>query len=250
MKGDFTSVDSFVSKSLLKVLALLVFAALTALPSYAQLSESATKQIDELLAFKKTFSPAEQKTSSNLVVASRKARHIPLGNLERFINAGKPDAQGKLIIDIGADLSPALMSSRVMSSIVTTDVPQPDYGHGHVRAQVQPSQLLELAANSDVKFIRDADLGTPNVASVTSPGYVTHPATKPVPLGYDGTGVTVGVLSDTPGPARVAALITRGELPASVQVVPGQAGAADDGMAALLESVPGPCDHGSTLLSA
>src|SRR5260370_40751468 len=200
MKGDFTSVDSFVSKSLLKVLALLAFAALISLPSYAHLSECATKQIDELLAFKKTFSPAEQKTSSNLVVASRKARHIPLGNLERFINAGKPDAQGKLIIDIGADLSPALMSSRVMSSIVTTDVPQPDYGHGHVRAQVQPSQLLELAANSDVKFIRDADLGTTNVGSVTSQGYVTHTANKAVALCYDGTALTVGVHRNSPGP--------------------------------------------------
>ncbi len=237
MNAVFTSVDSFVSKSRLKVLALLVFAALVSLPSHAQFSESATKQIAEILAFKKTFSPAEQKMSSNLVLASRKARHIPLGNLERFINAGKPDAQGKLMVDIGADLSPALMSSRVMSSIVTTDVPQPDYGHGHVRAHVQPSQLLELAANSDVKFIRDADLGTTNVGSVTSQGYVTHTANKAVALGYDGTGVTVGVLSDSASPARVAALIASGDLPASVQVVPGQAGSGEDEGTAMMEIV-------------
>ena len=113
----------------LKGLTVFILVILASFPALAQLSESAQKQIAEVLAFKQSFSPAEQKMSSNLVLLSRKARHIPLGNLERFATAANPDAQGKVAVDIGADLSPALMSSRVMSNIIGTDaVPQHSYG--------------------------------------------------------------------------------------------------------------------------
>jgi hypothetical protein len=222
----------------LKGLTVFVFAILASLPAFAQLSDSAQKQIAEVLAFKQTFSPAEQKMSSNLVLLSRKARHIPLGNLERFATAGRADAQGKVEVEIGADLSPALMSSRVMTGIVQTDgVPQHAYGQGRLRGHVHPSQLLELAANSDVKFIRDADLGTTNVGAVTSQGYITHTANKVVAMGITGAGVTVGVLSDSASPAEVAALIASGDLPPDVAVVPGQGGSGADEGTAMMEIV-------------
>jgi hypothetical protein len=222
----------------LKGLIVFILFILASFPALAQLSESAQKQIAEVLAFKQTFSPAEQKMSSNLVLLSRKARHIPLGNLERYVTAGKPDAQGKVAVDIGADLSPALMSSRVMSNIIGTDtVPQHAYGMGRLRGHVNPSQLLELAANSDVKFIREADLGTTNVGAVTSQGYISHTANKVVAMGITGAGVTVGVLSDSASAAEVSALIGTGDLPADVTVVPGQAGTGEDEGTAMMEIV-------------
>ena len=45
-----------------------------------------------------------------------------------------------------------------------------------------------------------------------------------VAAGYDGTGVKVGVLSYSASPARVAALIASGDLPANTVVLSGQAG--------------------------
>lgn len=221
-------------------LTLLATVAFTAFPAHAQLSPSANKQIAEILAFKKTFTPAEQKMSSNLVLLTREARHIPLGNLARFANkAGVLDSQGKLLVDIHADLSPSLMSSSAMSSVLHAngDVPQHAFASGHLRARVNLSELTALAAHSDVKSIHEADIATTNVGSVTSQGYVTHTANKVISMGINGSGVTVGVLSVSATPARVAALIASGDLPANVTVVPGQAGSGDDEGTAMMEIV-------------
>jgi hypothetical protein len=162
--------------------------------------------------------------SSNLVLLSRRARHMPMGNLAKFINEGKTDAQGRVMVTIGADLSPSLMSSRVMSNLVKTEgqIPQQDSREGRVHGHVHPVDLLELAGHPDVKFIREADGYRTNVGAVTSQGYVSHAANKVVAMGITGAGVTVGVMSDSASPARVAALIASGDLPADVIVVPGQ----------------------------
>jgi len=67
----------------------------------------------------------------------------------------------------------------------------------------------------------------PFIGAVTSQGYITHTANQAVQLGIDGTGVKVGVLSDSALPARVAALMASGDLPADVTILPGQAGPGD-----------------------
>jgi hypothetical protein len=224
----------------LRVVGIVFYFALTSAPSFAQISDAASQQIAAVLAFKKTFSPAEQKMSSNLVLLSRRARHMPLGNLAKFINEGKPDAQGRIKVTIGADLSPSLMSSRVMRNITQGEgqIPQQDAREGRIGGHVHPADLLELAGHADVQFIREADEYTTNAGSVTSQGYVSHTANKVNALGITGAGVTVGVLSDSATPARVAALIASGDLPADVIVVPGQSGGAgaDEG-AAMMEIV-------------
>src|SRR5258708_19609634 len=141
-----------------KVIVTLFFFAFTSASSFAQISDSASNQISEILAFKKTFSPAEQKMSSNLVLLSRRARHMPLGNLAKFINEGKTDAQGRVMRTIGADLCPSLMSSRVMSNLVKTEgqIPPQDSRAGRVHGHVHPAELLGLAGPPDVKFLRES----------------------------------------------------------------------------------------------
>ncbi|MFL6447057.1 MAG: S8 family peptidase [Bryobacteraceae bacterium] len=64
----------------------------------------------------------------------------------------------------------------------------------------------------------------PFIGSVTSQGYVAHAANQVVPGGINGTGVKVGVISDSALPDRVAALIATGDLPADMTVLPGQEG--------------------------
>ncbi len=223
----------------LKVIVTLLSLTLISAPSFAQITDSASQQIAEILAFKKTFTPAEQKMSSNLVLLSRRAHRMPLGNLGKYISEAKPDAQGRVVVTIGADLTPSLMSSRVMSNIVRAEgqIPQQDFRDGRIHAHVHPTDLLQLAGHSDVKFIREADGYTTNAGSVTSQGYITHTANKVTALGITGAGVTVGVLSDSATPARVSALIASGDLPADVIVVPGQAGSGEDEGAAMMEIV-------------
>lgn len=67
----------------------------------------------------------------------------------------------------------------------------------------------------------------PFIGSVTSQGFVAHAANQVFPGGIDGTGVKVGVLSDSALPDRVAALIATGDLPPDVTVLPGQEGPSD-----------------------
>jgi hypothetical protein len=61
-----------------------------------------------------------------------------------------------------------------------------------------------------------------NVGSVTSQGYLSHKANQVVASGYDGTGVRVGVISDSVD--ALPDLIASGDLPADTVVVPGQDG--------------------------
>src|SRR5258708_38827493 len=160
----------------LKVVGILFYFALTSAPSFAQISDAASQQIAAVLAFKKTFSPAEQKMSSNLVLLSRRARHMPLGNLAKFINEGKPDAQGRVKVTIGADLSPSLMSSRVMRNITQGEgqIPQQDAREGRIGGHVHPADLLELAWPAAAHVIREGGGDMTDPRTVTSQGYVSR----------------------------------------------------------------------------
>src|SRR5262249_30986239 len=74
-------------------------------------------------------------------------------------------------------------------------------------------------------------LGMSFMRPVDTSGDIAHKANvERSTLGFDGTGVKVGVLSD--GVQSVATLQGLGDLPA-VTVVPGQAGSGDEGTAIL-----------------
>lgn len=63
------------------------------------------------------------------------------------------------------------------------------------------------------------------VGALTSQGYITHRANYVInTLGINGSGVKVGVLSDSARAARVSTLIQSGDLPANTVVLPGQEG--------------------------
>lgn len=70
-----------------------------------------------------------------------------------------------------------------------------------------------------------------NIGSVTSEGVAIHRADIVHALGYDGTGVRVGVISD--GVDNLAAAQATGDLPSHVAVIPGFAGSDDKGTAML-----------------
>jgi len=126
--------------------------------------------------------------------------------------------------------------------------------NGAVRAKLPTLNLEALAQSPEVRSIRPAARAQTNgffpgrfafrsssrplpqfsllnalhlapfIGSVTSQGYVAHGANQVVTGGIDGTGVNIGVLSDSALPARVAALVASGDLPADVTVLPDQQG--------------------------
>ncbi len=220
----------------------LLFAAAGSLLAQAptQLAPSAITEMQDVYAFKATFTPAEQKMSMTLVLASRAAAGRSLGSMARFYTVPAKDAQGLISVEVLGFASAALLQTDTATfDTVAGQRPAANFEHTHLRAHVKPADLARLAALPDVTNLREPAPHRTNVGSVTSQGYVAEGANKVVSAGINGTGVKVGVLSDSASAARVAALIASGDLPANTVVLPGQAGPSDgeDEGAAMMEIV-------------
>ena len=204
----------------------------------AQITPGGLKEVEEIYAFKASLTPAEQKLSTNLALAERAAAGKPLGIMAKFYTEPKKDAIGKIIILVSGFVSPSLLSSFAADDVAGAR-PAADYKHSHLRGSVAMNKLLELAAHPDVTSISEEAPHHTNVGSVTSQGYVAMGANKVVATGINGTGIKVGVLSDSASAARVAALIASGDLPVNTFVLPGQAGptTGEDEGAAMMEII-------------
>ena len=231
------------SKALKSLLPLGLILSATA-SSSAQIGPRGLKEMNEIYAFKATLTPAEQKMSTVLVLASRAASGKPLGIMSRFSAAPKKDDSGQVLVDVLGYATPALLKSASVGSFDTVDghAPSATYQHTHLRAHVRANQLTELAAHSDVTSLREVTGYHTNAGSITSQGYVSTGANKVVAAGTTGAGIKVGVLSDSASAARVAALIASGDLPANTVVLPNQAGptaaqGGEDEGAAMMEIV-------------
>jgi len=118
------------------------------------------------------------------------------------------------------------------------------YAHGsalrHMAIRDQMFRILPLAP-SRYSWSPTNLLGRSGLAfagSVTSQGFISHQANIAVnTLGVNGTGVKIGVLSDSATPATVSALILTGDLPPDTVVLPGQASTGADEGAAMMEIV-------------
>ena len=275
---------------------LLVIFTTSILPLAAQqISDTARRQMADVLTVKSSLNRSQRKLSSNLIFASMKARNQSTGAIpETFIQKNLTDAADGVVVEVTANSVSAAMTQinavggtilsnsatgtvirarvpllsletvaasnavrtiRTPSRVKTNSVrPQDafpfvkgaapynlpfDRSHQILKAEVQ-SALPLLAANGFYPSLRSLpNLHVqPFVGAVTTQGYVTHMANRSVPLGYDGTGVRVGVLSDSASASRVAALIASGDLPPDVVVLPGQDGGngTDEGTA-LMEIV-------------
>ncbi len=202
----------------------------------AQIAPSVVKEMKEIYALKASLTPAEAKLSSNLVLLYRMAAGKDVGKLARFATPLPRDSNGRVEVEVTGYMTPSLLGSAGMrySEMVNGQTPIGAFQTGRIRTRVREAELLQLAANADVKQIREVTGGHTNVGSITSQGYPVHRANAVVAGGVTGAGVKVGVLSDSASATRVAALIASGDLPANTVVVPGQdngANGADEGTA-------------------
>ena len=216
------------STGMLRFAAPLCLTALALLPSvvHAQISDSAAKQIAEIMALKKSFTPSEQKMSFNLVLLSREAQGTLPDSLKSLIDRSDVDSNGQPIVLVDGYVGPSLLANDAMYGVEKVDgkVPAAAYASGKVRAHVDAEDLADLAASSDVKQLRDPEHFTTNAGAVTAQGYISHGANKVIAGGVTGAGVRVGVLSDSASATRVSALIASGDLPSDTVVLPNQAG--------------------------
>lgn len=208
---------------------------LTDLPVYPQ--------IQALMQEKAQRNAAQQKLSSHLVIASAQTqgqsrRGLRADGVDTVANDAvahvAPDFANRATVDIKGRVSDVLVAEVLrLGGTIGHASPR----SGVIRATLPLSALETLAANPAVQQVQPAERFTTNVGALTSQGYVSHRAREAVAAGYTGAGVRVGVLSDSASPARVAALIASGDLPADTVVLPGLAGAGSDEGTAMMEIV-------------
>ncbi len=227
-------------------------------------------QIEALLREKATRSPAEQKIDSQLLYARRMQQGLPVAPGVQTLEVELPyAADGHVIVDVktnGANVTTELMAQLggLTGELMKTSP-------GDLRLHVDLDQIEAIAARPDVLFVQPqaaaftSRTGAPQsgrlkpaaerraavVESVrkalmsdpytnlvgsgqgatTSQADITHRSAVFRGLtGFNGTGVKIGVLSD--GVQHLADAQASGDL-GPVTVLPGQAGAGDEGTAML-----------------
>ena len=209
-----------------RIFVAVVLGCLCGQPLYAQvlMSQATVDQIGALLQEKEARTSAQQKLGSQLWYALQASRRqvVAPGLSEVYasaVDAVKPDASGATRVVIKG-----VVSNRLQKRIAGLggSVKYVSIRNQSILATVPLTSLEALAADPSVHHIAPAARAITNVGALTSQGYISHKANRVVAMGPNGTGVKVGVLSDSVD--ALATLIGTGDLPAGTTVVPGQSG--------------------------
>ncbi len=191
------------------------------------------EQIESLQAEKLSRTPAQRKLDSQLVYAVRQQRQ---GFVSRKVLLLRPDlgieADGRVLVDIRAEVGPGLLDfiERNGGRIINS------FERYHAIRALLPLNAMEIVAGQPgVRSIRPAERATTNAGTVSHEGDIAHRADQARSAFLaDGTGIKVGVLSDSVDYLTDAQ--TYGVL-GNVTVLPGQAGSGTGEGTAMLEVV-------------
>ena len=206
------------------------------------------RQIEALLAKKEERTPSQRKVSSQLLSAGRETPERPT-TAARKDTADTDAPEGLVTVDIRADVTPEVLSRiRDLGGIVVNSVPR----YRSIRAQLPPAAVEPLAKLDAIQTIRPGDKARtrgqmsalPPVARSdgpdtpvtrkddTSAGDAAHRASSARRThGVTGSGIGIGVISN--GVRTLADRQASVDLPARVNVLPGQEGRGDEGTAML-----------------
>ncbi len=234
-----------------------------AAPAAKGFSAKTKAQLDALAAAKLARTPAQRKVDSPLLAAAQVRRGAALPSGVR--SAPVPlDKSGRTLVEIRGTVNRTLLAKvRAAGGVVKSSSAK----RGVLRVALPVNAVEPLAGSSQVRRISSvaaasvtaravaprkpvskearASVLRRNLAGALRTGKVRAAAGSvvtegDVTLGVDtarealkvsGVGVTVGVLSD--GVDSLAASVATGDLPADVQVLPGQAGGGNEGTAML-----------------
>jgi hypothetical protein len=165
------------------------------------LSESARKnahkQIEALRADKAHWTKAQKKMDSQFVFATKvKATGIVHPAAPKLHPDLKAEADGRYKVEIKATVTPGLLEAiKAAGGTIISSMP----GYHVIQAVVPMEKIEALADRDDVVFIRPPPKARQNY--IDSEGDYTHEAinvrTSGKYPGADGTGMTVGILSDS-----------------------------------------------------
>jgi PKD repeat protein/subtilisin-like proprotein convertase family protein len=197
------------------------------------LSDEARRQIRALHDEKESRTPAQRKMDSQLIYAAKQNRGQAIAaNVPLLKHTAKLLADGRVLVDIKANVTdPLLQALRDAGGEVVNSHPQ----FQAVRALIPIAKMETLAALTDVNFIRPADEFEVSTGSLNTEGDTTHAAaTARTSYGVNGTGIKVGVLSDSVD--GLATSQASGDL-GTVTILPGQGSSGTGEGTALLEII-------------
>lgn len=121
-----------------------------------------------------------------------------------------------VLVDIRATVGPDLLANlRKLGAAVESAFPE----YQTIRARIPLAGVESVAALPGVEFVEPAHEAITDTGLVTSQGDAAHQAPQARALGFTGSGVAIGVLSD--GVNSRAASIGSGDLPAGLAVLSG-----------------------------
>jgi subtilisin-like proprotein convertase family protein len=226
----------------------------------AQLSPAAAAQIETLLAEKAARSPAERKLNSSLIYAKSGRFDAALANPESGVRRlDQLDPQGRYLVDIRGDMnavaplieaaggklvdvrsrsarawvpidqvaniaaSPQVASIRSAFQATTWRADRPGDIKGRTRTYADRVAAVQTAIAQWTPQPEGTPVAVTSVGAVNSQGDRAHAATRARRFfNADGTGVKVGILSDSDDFKEQA--IASGDLPANTTTVPGEDG--------------------------
>ncbi|WET83187.1 S8 family serine peptidase [Amycolatopsis sp. QT-25] len=232
-------------------------------------SANTVRQIEALQSIKKSQHIGESKVDSRLLVEQKlRAQRMPASAVPALGSGANVSAAGTVLVDIRGQVSEELLKGLRESGAGIRAVSQ---RYGSVRAEVPLNAVPAIAGRADVKKVETANeaftarqlaepatagkregkeqkavriadelkkaldaKGRPGIAAgpLTSEGDRAHNAdTARQQFGVTGVGTKICALSD--GIDSLATSQARGELPAGVDVIPGQEGDGDEGTAML-----------------
>ena len=174
-------------------------------------------QLKVLKAEKKSFTAVQRKVNSSIV------RHLHVNvlqdrkeSLPKFQSKVVLNNKNEILTDIKANVSDSVLKMITDNGgTIINQFPQ----YRAIRALIPITAVEVIAAHSDIQFIDKAALCETRKAT-TSEGDVAHNAPLVRAKGYTGTGVKVGVLSDSVD--YLATVQSTGDLPPTVTVLQDQ----------------------------
>lgn len=191
--------------------------------------------------------PDERKLDSQLLFLARETvGRRPVAGAPNIQSRVKREADGRVLVDISAAPSDALRQA--ITAIGGTVVYESARWNA-VRASVPPTAFTSLAARADVTRIKQAREAIVHTGPVNNEADPAHKAdTARTTYGVNGSGVTVGVISDSDDHSEAS--IAAGELPAAYTALPGRSGRPGTGEGTAMSEIVHDIAPGATILFA
>ncbi|HVT59454.1 MAG TPA: proprotein convertase P-domain-containing protein [Thermoanaerobaculia bacterium] len=199
-------------------------------PHPSRLQPSAIAQMKVLEQEQLARTTAQRKIDSRLLFALYRLRGDSRLKALPRLRIVVPDSDGKMLLDVDALARTGMKSIIRQLQATGAEIRMISFRYLSLRARVPLAQIEALAALPEVRRV-DLARRARTQADVNE-GDATHRAAEARSFfGISGAGVKICALSN--GVSSLAQLQANGDLPPSVDVLPGQAGSGDEGTAML-----------------